>query len=746
MSTSVPMGNSCTRWRFSPPLWALALYADTFSPTLTLVAPPDGALLNTSTPTLELEYGDIGSGVDPETLSFQAGGMELAATCTQGEAGATCTPTDALPEGKILLTTTIQDYAGNFAKPVEVYFTIDTIPPAIILTAPIDGTLTRESVQLFVGSLSEAASLTLNGEAIFLGPSYEFSHGPLLLREGTNTFELLATDAAFLYTGNHPIQTGVAPGTIEPRRAAVLRGKVFTRDGLPLSEVTLTVLDHPEFGQTLSRADGMFDLAVNGGGQLTVYYAKEGYLPVQRQLQVPWQDYAWLPGVVMIPLDPQVSAIDLTAATDFQVAQGSLVTDADGMRAATLLFPPGTQATLMLPDGTSRPLSTLHVRATEYTVGKSGPQAMPAELPPNSGYTYAVEFSSDEALAAGATEVQFNPPLISYVENFLNFPVGGIVPVGYYDRAQKGCWVPSDNGRVIQVLGHNNGMAELDTNGDGVADDAATLAALGITEAERQRLAPLYPPGQSLWRVSIAHFTPWDYNWPYGSPDDAEGPGQGAPSGDDPLEDSCELSGSTIECQNQILGEAAILAGTPFSLHYRSDRVPGRKAAYTLEIPLSRASLPASLKRIELETSVAGRRFTQSFPPAPNQKYTFTWDGQNAYGRTLQGTQPVTIRIGYVYEGVYQQPAQFARSFAAFSGVPITGNRARQEITLWQEWQGLIGSWDSQAHGLGGVEPERAPCLRSLKQGALPGRRRTAQRRSFGPSYYNDSGERYQWL
>jgi hypothetical protein len=80
----------------------------------------------------------------------------------------------------------------------------------------------------------------------------------------------LGTATAFLYAGPSPVQTGVAPGTINPVRAAVLRGRVLDANGTPLPGVTLTVLNHPEFGQTLSRADGMFDLAINGGGFLTV--------------------------------------------------------------------------------------------------------------------------------------------------------------------------------------------------------------------------------------------------------------------------------------------------------------------------------------------------------------------------------------------------------------------------------------------------------------------------------------------
>lgn len=68
----------------------------------------------------------------------------------------------------------------------------------------------------------------------------------------------IATGTAFLYSGPNAIQTGVNPGTIEPRRVAIIRGKVMDRDGNPLPAVRIRVLHHPEFGQTYSRADGMF--------------------------------------------------------------------------------------------------------------------------------------------------------------------------------------------------------------------------------------------------------------------------------------------------------------------------------------------------------------------------------------------------------------------------------------------------------------------------------------------------------
>ncbi|MBI3304242.1 MAG: right-handed parallel beta-helix repeat-containing protein [Deltaproteobacteria bacterium] len=318
----------------------------------------------------------------------------------------------------------------------------------------------------------------------------------------------LATATAFLYTGSNPIQTGVDPGTIDARRVAVLRGTVLDKSNTPLPGVTITILNHPEFGQTLSRADGMFDLAVNGGGLLTVNYAKAGLLSAQRQVQVPWNDYAWLPEVVLIPYDAHSTLIDLTAPT-FQVARGSVITDARGTRQASVLFASGTQATMHLPDGSTQPLTTLHVRATEHSVGANGPAAVTAEEPATVAYPYGVDFSADEAVAANALSVDFSQPVILYVENFIGFPVGGGVPLGGYDQ-QQGLWVPHPNGRVVQVMSVTNGQASLDITGSGQATSPVDLAALGITDAELQVVGRLYVAGQKLWRVAIPHFTYWD--------------------------------------------------------------------------------------------------------------------------------------------------------------------------------------------------------------------------------------------
>jgi len=808
----------------------LALYADRMPPAIAFTAPRDGVTLNTNTPAIEMQYQDSGSGVDPQTLLLLANNAAVPVVCQYGTTGVTCTPTAGLPEGAVTLTVAIQDYAGNNSEEAETRIAVDTTPPLITLTSPVDGAFTNQPWQSFVGSLSELATLTLNAVEVQVGSNHAFTHGPVSLREGLNTFDLVATDAvrnssqlrvrvtldtvppgtvdkalievgdvsegqvrvsgqvgsvepgatviitnthtgqtvtvradsdgsftltlaaqvsdvlsivtvdaagnanspsmvdvgsalpgdptsvappldrtvvtdfatatAFLYSGSGSTQTGVAPGSIEPRRVAVLRGQVQTRDRAPLAGVTITIPRHPEYGQTLTRANGMFDLAVNGGGVLTVRYEKEHYLPVQRQVQTPWRDYAWLPAVVMIPYDDRVTAIDLSASTEVQVARGSVVTDGEGQRQATLLFAPGTEAVMVMPDGSTPRADRLSVRATEYTVGESGPKAMPATLPATSAYTYAVDLSIDEAITAGAIAVQFTQPVIFYVENFLNFPVGADVPMGFYD-GRRDIWVASQNGRIMKVLGGTNGVADLDINGDDAPDDATALTALGITDGERERLVALYQPGQSLWRIPVTHFSAWDANWGWGPPADATPPlllstllAVGEPQ-DDPR---CQ-SGSIIKCENQSLGEVVGITGTSLRLHYQSDRVPGHTAANTLQIPLSGASVPPGLRRILLEIDVAGQRLSQVFPAAPDQSHTFVWDGLDGYGRPLSSAQPITVRVGYTYQGAYQQVERFGD---IGNGTPITGSRTRQEVTLWQEWQSTIGPWDARLQSFGG--------------------------------------------
>ena len=530
------------------------------------------------------------------------------------------------------------------------------------------------------------------------------------------TLHFAATE--FLYTGTYPIQTGVEPGTIEEKRVNVLRGRVLNRDNNPLSGVIITILDHPEFGQTLSRLDGMFDMAVNGGGTLTLNYSKKGYLTAQRQIEAPWQRYTWLPDVVMIEPDKNVTTVDLTDSTPIHVARGSEVTDDNGTRRAAVFIPQGTSAEMKMPDGSTQPITTLSIRATEYTVGQNGPEAMPAELPSTTAYTYAVEYTVDEAEAVGAKSVIFDQPIFSYVENFYNFPTGTGIPTGYYDRDQ-GAWVPVDNGLNIRIISISSDMANLDIDGDGQVDTGTALSDIGITDAERTQLAIMYAEGQSLWRVPITHFSAWDKNMPIRC-DESEGPclppDMQVPYDPDLTEDPCEAYRSIIKCHNQSLGERISVSGTPYTLNYQSDRTPG-SPGFHRKISITGPTISNALKKVFLIIDVAGKRIVNDFEPEVDLETEFTWDGKDAYGRTLQGRQPMKVSIGYAYGAEYGVTDRFGYNF---EGNITLGSSGRYFI-IWQHSEALIGGWDNRSQGFGGwaldVHHAYAPLTRDLYLG-----------------------------
>ncbi|MFN2442537.1 MAG: hypothetical protein ABR517_07625, partial [Thermoanaerobaculia bacterium] len=510
-----------------------------------------------------------------------------------------------------------------------------------------------------------------------------------------------ADSVGFLYEGELPVQTDVMPGVIDSRRVSVIRGRVLSSEGSGLPGVTLSVVGHPELGRTLSRQDGRFDLAVNGGGRVVITFAKSGFIAAQRTIDSAWNRYELLEDIMLVPYDPVVTEIHFGAGSSTQVARGSIVTDDDGPRQATMIFAPGTSAYMILPDGTRQEASALSIRATEYTVGPEGHLKMPAELPPQSAYTYCVELSADEAVEANAAGVEFSVPVAFYVTNFLDFPVGEPVPIGYYDR-MRAAWVPMPNGRIIKILTVEGGSVLIDATGDDVTDDPAGL---GIGLDELQRLSSLFVAGQTVWRVAVDHFSPLDLNWPISftlaAPEGASKPNQPTPKGEIKPDETCKASGSVIECQAQGLTEYLPIAGTDFRLAYSSITVPGRSGSRTVEVSLTGETLPPDLRSVELRLAIAGREFEYAYAPIPRLKQTFEWDGKDAYGRTVHGAQDLTIVVSYVYPAVYRSIAA-GTYFGEFApeGLPLA--EARRPGALWDEQHVALHNNDPRSVGLGG--------------------------------------------
>ena len=155
----------------------------------------------------------------------------------------------------------------------------------------------------------------------------------------------MSKNVQFLYTGPNAIQKNVTTSLMDARRIAVIRGRVLAANGSPIAGVRVSVLDRSHFGFTLTRADGMYDIAVNGGGDNTLVFEKNGLIPAQRRTATPWRDYVVLDDLYMTAYDANATVVHLGAAS-MQVARGSVITDADGTRRATLLIPAGTTAAI----------------------------------------------------------------------------------------------------------------------------------------------------------------------------------------------------------------------------------------------------------------------------------------------------------------------------------------------------------------------------------------------------------------
>lgn len=261
------------------------------------------------------------------------------------------------------------------------------------------------------------------------------------------------------------VPVDVSLKSYDEKRFVVLTGIIKKLDNLPLSGVRVEVFNHPEYGSALTDSEGRYSIPAEGGELLKLVYTKEGYITSHRQKETPWNDVVIFDPITLIKKDRSTTVVfDGNPGTIITHKSTGIVDPEFGNRSCTMVFTGDNMAYEMDKYGNViRPLSSITTRATEFIT----PESMPSILPPLSAYTYCAELGVD-----GVERVKFDKPVIVYVDNFLDFPVGGIVPVGYYDR-DKGVWVPSENGVVVELLDTNlDGVVDaLDSDGDGDPDD-----------------------------------------------------------------------------------------------------------------------------------------------------------------------------------------------------------------------------------------------------------------------------------
>lgn len=181
------------------------------APVITIISPSTGAYVSNSKQPVVFTVVDEaeGSGVDLTTLVVKVDGVAqasstIASTAITNGYQVTFTPASALADGSHTVTIDVSDHDGNAATQKSTTYKVDTVPPTLNITAPVDGLVTATAALTVAGTTNDATSspvtlsVLLNGVdqgAVTVGSNGAFSKS-VTLTEGSNTLVIKAVDAA----------------------------------------------------------------------------------------------------------------------------------------------------------------------------------------------------------------------------------------------------------------------------------------------------------------------------------------------------------------------------------------------------------------------------------------------------------------------------------------------------------------------------------------------------------------------
>ncbi|XP_005995616.1 teneurin-1 [Latimeria chalumnae] len=108
--------------------------------------------------------------------------------------------------------------------------------------------------------------------------------------------------------------THVIPGKVpfNSSHACVIRGQVAALDGTPLVGVNVSFLHHSDYGYTISRQDGSFDLVAIGGISVTLIFERAPFITKKYTLWLPWNRFIIVEKVIMQRTEPPPPACDIS--------------------------------------------------------------------------------------------------------------------------------------------------------------------------------------------------------------------------------------------------------------------------------------------------------------------------------------------------------------------------------------------------------------------------------------------------
>lgn len=194
----------------------LKLYAkEQVKPTVTAMSPANGSNLTTSSPTFEFTVLDNSngqssgfSGINPSSIVLTVCGKtvsssEVTKTAVTGGYKCTYSPKTAIGDGNWTYSVKVVDYDGNENEAAVVSFKIDTAPPSLEVSAPLDNISTNQRTITVTGTTSDALSSPVTVKikvgnvdqgSVSVDSSGAFSKD-IALNEGVNVITVTSTDA-----------------------------------------------------------------------------------------------------------------------------------------------------------------------------------------------------------------------------------------------------------------------------------------------------------------------------------------------------------------------------------------------------------------------------------------------------------------------------------------------------------------------------------------------------------------------
>lgn len=189
---------------------SLKLYVkEKVAPTQTITYPTSSALITNNKPAITWEVKDNDSGINPNSIGITINsGTKITSgiTKTPITGGYRCsyTPASPLNEGSNVIKVDCADNDGNAATQVSVTFKVDTVPPTLNITSPVQGLITNKATVTVKGTTNDATSSPVlvvikvnEGEdiSVTVGSDGSFTKD-ITLVEGNNTIKVIATDSA----------------------------------------------------------------------------------------------------------------------------------------------------------------------------------------------------------------------------------------------------------------------------------------------------------------------------------------------------------------------------------------------------------------------------------------------------------------------------------------------------------------------------------------------------------------------